>query len=86
MHKYLIKENNFVDFHCVWYLIVFEDVELIHRQMEGVMMLMMMMILINDQELFVSNIPKQDVYMMDNHEQVQIELMQQEDENDDVFQ
>jgi len=77
MHKYLIKENNFVDFHHVLFLIRFVDVELIHRQMEIVMMLMM--ILINDQELFVLYILKQDVYMKNNHELVHIMLMQQED-------
>ena len=44
MHKYLIKENNFVDFHYVLFLIKFEDVELIHRQMEMVMILMIMIV------------------------------------------
>jgi hypothetical protein len=45
-----------------------------------------MIVLINDQELIVSYIQKQDEYMKNNHEQVQIMLMQQEDANDDVLQ
>ncbi len=77
MHKYLIEQNNFGDFDHVFVWIKFEDVELIHRQMEMVMMSMMR--LINDQELFVSNIQMQDVYMTNNHDLIQIMMMQQED-------
>jgi hypothetical protein len=51
MHKYLIIKNNFLDFHYNLFLIKFEDVVLIHKQMKMVILLNLLLIIC--QELFV---------------------------------